>query len=248
MFFFNSSIVIILQIICVVHCLRKGKSTMWIWVIVFLPLVGSIAYIFIEMFNRADVQNVQSGVSAVFNPTGRIKKLEEQLRFSDTFSNRVNLADAYLAIGQTEKAIRLYEGSLTGAFIENEHVLTQLSAAYFQVHRYTDVIAINKKICKLPQYPRSKAHLLYAMALEQTGSNEMAEKEYRLMKIRFDYFEARYRYGLFLAKNNRIHEAHQIFTEMVDEFTQLSSREKRNNREWVNSAKEQLRKLSLQPV
>jgi hypothetical protein len=221
---------------------------MWIWLIVFLPLVGSIAYIFMEMFDRADMKNVQSGVSVVFNPAGRIKRLEEQLRFSDTFNNRTSLADAYLAIGQTEKAISLYESSLTGAFTENEYVLTQLSSAYFQTQRYADVIAINKKICKLPQYPRSKAHLLYAMSLEQAGNNDMAEKEFRSMKIRFDYFEARYHYGLFLAKNNHAHESQQIFVEMIDEYIQLSSREKRSNREWVNLAKEQVRKMNMQPV
>jgi hypothetical protein len=47
--------------------------------------------------------------------------------------------DAYLNAGQTDKAISLYESSLSGAFEENEHVRAQLSIAYFTKQRYEDM-------------------------------------------------------------------------------------------------------------
>jgi len=217
---------------------------MWIWLIIFVPFIGALAYMFTEMFSGRDIQQVQSGMGAVFNPSGRIKKLEEQLRFSDTFNNKVALADAYLAAGQMDKAIYLYESSLTGAFTENEHVLMQLINAYYEKQRYADVIVIAKKIYKLPQFPRSRAHMLYAMALEKNGNNELAEKEFKTMKVRFSYFESRYQYGLFLQRNNRAEEARQVFSEMVDEAVHLGSIEKRNSREWISHAKEELRKMA----
>ena len=217
---------------------------MWIWLIIFVPFIGALAYMFTEMFSGRDIQQVQSGMGAVFNTSGRIKKLEEQLRFSDTFNNKVALADAYLAAGQMDKAIDLYESSLTGAFTENEHVLMQLINAYYEKQRYADVIVIAKKIYKLPQFPRSRAHMLYAMALEKNGNNELAEKEFKTMKVRFSYFESRYQYGLFLQRNNRAEEARQVFSEMVDEAVHLGSIEKRNSREWISHAKEELRKMA----
>lgn len=234
-----------LQAICVIHCLRKGNQNKWIWIIVFLPVVGCIAYMFTEMLTRRDIQQVQSGMGAVFNPGGRIIKLEDNLRFSDTFQNKVALADAYLAAGNTDKAITLYESSLTGAFVENEYVLTQLIMAYFQKQRYPELIAIAKKIYKLPQFSRSKAHMLYAMALEYSGNYDMAEKEFRLMKSRFSYFEPRYQYGLFLMRANREEEARSIFREMLDEAPHLSSWERKNNRRWFNNAKAELRKIEV---
>lgn len=103
MFFYNQYFYIItlgLQAICVFHCIRRGTQQKWIWLIVFLPIIGSVAYIFTEMFSGNEVQNLQSGIGAVFNPGGRIKKLEDNLRFSDTFNNRVMLADAYLSKGR----------------------------------------------------------------------------------------------------------------------------------------------------
>lgn len=31
-----------LQAICVIHCLRKGNQQKWIYIIVFLPLIGCV--------------------------------------------------------------------------------------------------------------------------------------------------------------------------------------------------------------
>ncbi len=238
-------ITIVLQAICVIHCLRKGKQYMWIWLIILLPLIGCIAYMVMEMFKTGDLQKVQSGVSSVLNPHGNIEMLEDQLKFTDTFNNRVSLADAYLAAGLTDKAITLYESSLTGAFIENEHVLMQLILACFQKQRWQQVIAIAGKVYKLPQFPRSQAHLFYAMALENVGSNEMAEQEFKKMKSRYSDFEARYHYGLFLIRANRKDEARQLYTDLCDEVPHLGSREKKFSRHWINLAKEELRKIAI---
>jgi hypothetical protein len=232
-----------LQIICVIHCLRRSRPNYWIWLIVFIPVVGCIAYLFTEVFTRRDIQKVQSGVGEVFNPSGKIKKLENNLRFSDTFNNRVALADACLAAGQTQKATDLYESSLTGNFTENEHVLIQLVIAYSQLKRYEELVTIAKKIRKLPQFVRSHAHVLYAMALEQTGHSEMAEAEFKTMKGRFANFEARYQYSCFLARAGRREEALQLLTEMLGEFAHLSPPEKRNNRRWFALAKDELKRI-----
>lgn len=245
--FFNDNyiyfITIALQAICVIHCLRKGSAQKWIWLIIFLPVVGSLIYIFTEMFTGNEVKQIQSVAGSVLNPGGSIKRLEENLRFSDTFNNRIALADAYLANSQAEKAIELYESSLTGAFFENEHVNSQLIIAYFQTGFYDKVVNTAKKIYKLPQFARSKQHMLYAMALERIGDYKQAETEFKMMKGRFAYFECRYQYGLFLVRAERETEARQVFSDIVEEGAHLNSFEKRYNRGWVNLAKDELKKL-----
>jgi hypothetical protein len=185
-------------------------------------------------------------VVAVVNPGGKIKKLEEKLRFADTFANKVELADAYLAAGLTDKAIELYQSGLTGAFSENEHVLAQLVTAYHSQQRYADVIPVAKKLYKLPQFPRSKAHMLYAMSLEQTGQLEAAENEFKAMKGRYSYFEQRYQYGLFLVRVERSDDARKIFTEMLNEEPHLSVIERKNNRVWFAKTRDEMRKLPVE--
>ncbi len=237
-------VTIALDAICIIHCLRMGRETGWIWVIVVLPVLGAIIYIATQMFAGRDLQKVQSGIGAVLNPSGSIKKLQQQLRFSDTFNNRVALADAYLAAGQRDKAVEMYESSLTGAFTENEYVLGQLVVAYFEAQRYNDVISVARKIYKLPQFARSRAHILYAIALEKAGNSTQAETEFKMMKGRFANYEARFQYGLFLIKAGRDAEARQLYREMVEEAGQLTSRERRVGRTWFAQAKEELKKMA----
>lgn len=245
MFFFSSTfyiITVILQAICVIHCIRKGNQNNWIWLIVFLPMIGCIIYLFSEIITKREIKSVTSGVTGIINPSASVKKLEENLKFSDTFNNRVALADALLAAGQTAKAIDLYEGSLNGAFTENEHVISRLVMAYYREKRYEEVISMAKKIYTKPQFSRSKAHVLYAMSQAYSGNNDMAEKEFLLMKARFSNFEARYYYSLFLQMNNRMEESKKVLTEIIEEIPQLGRTEKKYYREWLLHSKELLKK------
>lgn len=246
--FFGGAYIYIINIIadavCIIHCLRRGRENGWIYFIIFVPFIGWIAYLATQMFSGRDLHRAQSGIGAVLNPAGSIKKLEQQLRFSDTFNNRVALADAYLAANKREKAVELYESSLTGAFTENEYVLGQLVVAYFEAGRYSDVITTAKKIYKLPQFARSRAHILYAMALEKAGNPAQAENEFKLMKGRFANYEARYQYGQFLIRAGRGAEAKQLYAEMAEEFGQLTSRERRAGRVWLAQAKGELKKMA----
>lgn len=232
-----------LQGICVLHCIRRGTQNKWLWIIVFLPVIGCIVYVFSEVRLNRRIGKPQIDIAAVINPGAKIKKLEDNLRFTDTFDNKIKLADAYLAAGQTDKAVELYEKSLTGAFAENEYGITQLATAYYEQERYEDVIAMLKKINKTQQFARSRAHLLYAKALELTGNEQLAETEFKSMKGRYSNFEQRYEYGLFLIRADRIEEAYDLFSQMLDEAPHLSNMERRNHRVWLAKAREEMKKL-----
>ncbi|MBL4678158.1 MAG: tetratricopeptide repeat protein [Mucilaginibacter sp.] len=235
---------ILLQGFCVWHSFNRGTTQKWLWVIIILPVIGSAIYIYQEILSNRRVAVPKLNVGAIVNPGGAIKKLEEQLKFTDTFNNRIQLADAYLAAGYTDKAIDLYTASLTGAFAENEHVIEQLMVAYNQQEEYEKVIPLAQKIYKTPQFACSKAHVVYAMALEANGQLEQAEAEFKSIKGRYSNFEQRYQYGLFLVRQERYEDAEKMLTEMLDEQPHLSAVEKRSNRQWFGKAKEELKKLN----
>jgi hypothetical protein len=181
--------------------------------------------------------------SLLMSPAGRIRRLEENLSFANTFNNRVLLANAYLTVGRTEEAIELYQTSLTGAFTENEYAIGRLIEAYFTTQRYAELIALARKIYKSPQFARSKAHLLYARALDLSGDKEGAEVEFKKMKGRFADFEARYQYGLFLQRAGRDEEAQVLLEDIVKEAQHLSSRERRANLTWIQKSREELKRV-----
>jgi hypothetical protein len=236
-------ITIALQLICVIHCIKKGNQGYWIWLIIFLPLIGCIAYLFTEIVTKREFNKVQTGVGNVLNPSGSIKKLEANLQFSDTFNNRVMLADAYLEKGFTDKAIDLYESSLTGNFTENEYVLSKLVLAHYKKKEYGKVIPLAKKLSVLPQFARSKSHIMYAVALGYAGNLQEAENEFLKMKSKFANYEARYEFGKFLQRQHRQDDAVQLFRDMVNESPHLTPRERRYNREWLQLSKGELHKF-----
>jgi hypothetical protein len=226
----------------VIHCIKYRSQTYWFFLIIFLPVVGCIAYIFLEMLRGKTISDVN--LNGLFASRPSIKRLEDNLRFSDTFNNRVVLADAYLASGETDRAIDLYESSLTGAFEENEYVRKQLITAYSERKQYDKVVAVAKKIYNLPTFPRSRAHMLYAIALENVGLQSEAEKEFLKMQSRFSFYEARHQYGLFLIRSNRKSEAINLFESMLDESSHLSPREKRNAAPFLRMVRDELKSLA----
>ncbi|MFB0498418.1 hypothetical protein ACCC92_23110 [Mucilaginibacter sp. Mucisp84] len=237
-------IILILEAFCIIHSLRRGTQQKWLWILIVIPLFGCLYYIYSEILSNRGIRAPKINVEAVINPGAKIKRLEDEVRFTDTFANRVKLADAYLEAGLTDKALESYKNSLTGAFAENEHVMGQLIVAYFEKGMYNEVIPIAKKLYKLPQFARSKAHILYAKSLELTYQEEQAENEFKLMKGRYSYFEPRYEYGMFLTRAGREDDAWQIFTDMLNEQSQLSPVERKSNKVWFAKAKDEVKKLS----
>ncbi len=229
-------IILLLQAICAIHSIRRGTQSKWLWIIVFLPVVGSIAYIFTEIIKKRDFDNVQSNVVNIVNPTGRIKALEEQFKFSNTFANRVALADAYFAGGKLEKAVELYEQGLTGLFEDNEHVISQLIQAYYQFEQYEKILSIAPRISKAIEFPKSRACLLYALSLAKAGQTKEAETFFLKLNNRYANYEARYLYGEFLINNQRKEEAALVLHEIIEESQNLNRREKAASKEWIEKA------------
>ena len=236
-------LVAILQAVCVYHCIRKGNQKNWIWIIIFVPAIGCLIYLFSEVITKRDLNTVQSGISTIINPAGRIKDLERKLEFSNTFDNKVALADAYLANGMQQQAIDLYESCLVGVFDDNQYVVTQLIEAYYQSGRYEDVIKITQKIIRSSEFSKSHAHVLYALSLEQEGKPELAEKELKTMRGTYSNFEGRFNYGQFLVRAGRSNEAKQLFNEILEEASYMNSAESRNSREWFRKTREELSKI-----
>lgn len=240
-------LILILEAFCIIHCLRRGTQQKWLWILIVLNVIGCCIYIYSEILtNRSALRMPKVDVGAVLNPGVKLKRLEDELRFTDTFANKIKLADAYLEAGFTDKAVDLYQTSLTGAFAENEHVLAQLIVAYSEQGRYAEIIPIAKKLYKLPQFPRSKAHIGYAIALENTGHVDLAEAEFKAMKGRYSYFGPRYEYGMFLVRQGRDEDAYQIFTDILNEVPQLSAMERKASKVWFGKAKDELKRLSVQ--
>ena len=69
---------IIMQVALVLHIVKTGRNTTWIWIVVMLPLAGSIAYLVVELlpdfFGSRAGRNATRSIPKVVNPNRELKK------------------------------------------------------------------------------------------------------------------------------------------------------------------------------
>lgn len=236
-------LILILQVIGVVHCIRKGNSYYWIWLIVFLPAIGSFIYLFTEIITKREVRAVKENLDTVIRPSGRVRDLEKQLDFSDTFENRIALADAYLENERYDEAIQLYTADRTGLFETDPHLNLQLIRAFFAIEKYDDVIQSAQLILRHPDFQKAHAHVLYALALEKTGKLAEAEAELASFGGKYSNFEGRLNYGRFLKRNGRADDAKAVLEDIVASADKMTNREAAPFRNWIRMAHDELKQL-----
>ncbi|MDP9081009.1 MAG: PLDc N-terminal domain-containing protein [Bacteroidota bacterium] len=66
-------LVVILEIFCAIHCVRRGTQGKWLWIIIFLPLIGSLIYVYSEILSNRSFRGPNIDVGSVINPRGKKK-------------------------------------------------------------------------------------------------------------------------------------------------------------------------------
>jgi len=93
-----------------------------------------------QVFSKSDANKIQTELTAIINPTKKTKDLEDKLEFSDTYTNRINLADACFQNADYQKAIENYEQTLLDKVQDPTYAQQQLVLCYFQLKDYDCVI------------------------------------------------------------------------------------------------------------
>jgi hypothetical protein len=240
----NYFIVLILQGFCVFHCMRKGNSNQWLWLIIFLPILGSLIYIFTVVFTKDQFSSAATNVNSMVRPHGNPKQLERNLKFSDTFQNRMALANCYQSMGRNEEALELYEQNRSGVFVNEPELITAMMRSHYAINNYEKIIELVGSVNKHPDYVRSQAHLSYARSLEHLKRTEEAETEYKQFNTRYGDFEGKYSYACFLENQQRKGEAVQLLEDVLHESKHMGYKEKRNHSYWIRQSAVKVKELA----
>ncbi|MCL6268005.1 PLDc N-terminal domain-containing protein [Flagellimonas myxillae] len=236
--------VIALQGFCVYHCYTNRNNYYWIFAIIFLPVVGCLLYLFMNVFRKRDIEKVQETLVTAINPSKKIQDLEKKLKFSETFENRVALADAYLAEGLYLEAISRYESSLKDVFSTDFYVISKLLEAYYYSSNTDEVLNCAEKIKGNTKFRKSKASFLYALTLEKNGKVEEAEEILRTFDAPYSNFMERLELGIFLLRQDKRDACKELFEEMLMESENMSKQNFRQNREFIKRVKEELQAIN----
>ncbi|MBL7766355.1 MAG: tetratricopeptide repeat protein [Chitinophagaceae bacterium] len=232
---------IILQVVFIIHAIRTGRGN-WIWLLIFLPVIGSLIYFVMEVWpslqhktGLSDTGLFQSGVS--------IRELEKQVRLSDTFANRTQLAQGYAGRKDYDKAIEIYTASLTGMYADDLEVILQLARLHYLKEQYEKSIPYFQKALALSQgkFIRPDDECWFARALFLSGRIPEAESAFQ-NHIRFHKtFDGMYYYGELLQSQGRDEEALIQFQTILDQRDLLPAHQRKAYSKFITLAKSKLK-------
>ena len=234
-----------LQVLCAVHVIRTGRPMMWLYLIVLLPVAGSIAYLVVELLpelghSRA-AREVAKDFKSVVDPDADLRELVANLERVDSVGNRLALAREFLSRERHDDARRLLEDSLTGVHADDPAILLALAEAKFGLKDFAGTCEVLDRLrAAHPDLRSPEGHLLYARALEGQGNTERALFEYEALTGYYPGEEARCRRALLLQKTGQVAEARAAFGEVVRSVDKASKTYFRSQRDWYQVARRNL--------
>lgn len=211
---------VLIQVCFVIHIVKTGRSTTWIWIVLMLPLAGAIAYVFLEVL--PEVSNSRAGrrvnrkIQSTINPNKDINQAASNYESSGSIETSMRLAEACLDRKMYEEAKKLFKKSLRGAYSDDPYLMFGLAKAEFGVGEFEQVkLVLDELIESNPSYKNAEAHLLYARSLEKLGEVDSALHEYEVLNTYYPGPDAAFYFARFLKCQNQRERADQLLSEIL---------------------------------
>lgn len=232
----------LLQIICVVHVVRTGRSFLWIYVLLFLPGLGVAAYVIVEILpgwlGSRRARTFGSSAIGALDPGRELRQRRQALEEADTVDNRRLLAEALVAAGQFDEAMGLYQGILTGIHADDPGMLLGMARAAHGLKQDELTLDTLKKLAETnPRHQPVEAQLLRAMALEGLGRDDEAAADYAQLVTHASGEEVRCRYALLLQRHGDHAAAKTLFDEIIARSRRSPRHYRRHEQEWIDIAR-----------
>ena len=229
----------LIDLLCAVHIYKTGRPYWWIAIVVMVPGFGALVYLLFEVIPHAGGSRHVKRVIKHFDPGMDLRARLVEVERCGSMQNKAALADELINAGQCDDAIRLYKSAMDGNFSDDIHLQFGLANAYFWRGDAGNAIAwLDKVILKDGWYKSGEAKLMRARALDGAGQTQQALEQYQAILPDYTGEEARSRLILLLLKMGRAEQARQIFAEMEKKIRVAPSYYQREQREFINAAKQ----------
>jgi hypothetical protein len=241
-------VALVLQVVLIIHCIRTGRNTVWIWVLALLSLPGALAYIAVEiipgLWRSHTTVRALRGARRALDPGQQLRSYELAAQRTGDVASRQRFAEELVRQGQATQAVAVYGQTLTGLYEQDPNLLLGLAQAQFAAGRPAAAReTLDRLIANNPDFKSPEGHLLYARALEGEGNLPKALEEYAAVAGYFAGAEAPLRHALLQAKLGQRAEARQTLSALL-EHARLAPRHYRQAQEqWLTAARRELAAL-----
>ena len=243
---FGYGFLFLLDVAFIVHAAKTGRFWPWAYVILFIPGLGTAAYVLLEVLpeyrHAPQARRVRAGVSARINPNQRYRALHADLETVDTLGNRLALAEECLRLKRYDEALHHYEGIIARPMGDEPVYYLGKAQAEFGLGEPQMAIATLDELKRLwPAYQSQDGHLLYAKSLEACGRDVDALAEYDGLARYFAGQEVQLRRLLLLDRLGRPDEAEAIASAMMRYHKKAPRHARQQQAEWFSGAKSYLK-------
>jgi hypothetical protein len=226
----------------IVHIVKTGRSFLWIYVVVFLPTAGAIAYFLVEVLpslrNSRAARNAARAVRNTLDPHRDLRQYEQEVRVSGNVDSRRRLADELASKGQYAEAIATYRAAMTGLYEHDPTLMLGVARAQFASNDFTGSrTTLDELIRNNPDFRSPDGHLLYARSLESEGNLEKALSEYKALAKYYPGAEAKVRYAQLLKGQGDTETARTVLREVLDSADLAPAHYRKAQKPWLDLAR-----------
>lgn len=241
----SSIIVWAIQLALIIHVLKTGRSRYWIFVLIFMPLIGGAAYLLIELLpeftNSISGQRAARNVRMTLNPGADLRQHQAAWEQSPNTDNARRYAEALVDAGRPVEAEAIINRALKGMFDHEPTLLLLRARIEFEQDRPADALASLEALQEYnPDFKSAEGHLLYARALEATGQIEKAIKEYSDVAGYFPGVEARYRLALCLKVAGKPAESNAEMASIMKDAKLSPAHFRKSQKPWLDATRREL--------
>ena len=235
----------IVAAILIIHVLKTGRDFRWIFLLIFLPYVGALIYVIMEILpaltGGLGAQRAARRVGKLVDPERSLRQYQLDYERSRNVDTATRLANELVREGRYDDAIKVCEESRGGVFADDPTLLMALASALFAKREFGKAIeTLDSLREKNPQFRSADGHLLYARALEEEGRTAEAVEEYEALARYYPGVEARVRLAQLQQKSGNADTAQRLFRQIVEDARLAPRHFQRAQREWIDIAKKAL--------
>ena len=234
---------IVIQVLLIVHCLKTGRSWIWVWVLIlpYFGIFGIIAYVAVEivpdLFRSGTARRARRGMKKALDPGGDLRRYGEQARVTGGVAALQRYADELTLHGRFDEAISTYREALKGLYAHDPNLLLGIARAQFGKGDASAARATLDDLTRQnPDFRSPDAQLLHARALEAEGNLTQALEAYHALAPAYPGAEASVRYAQLLAAQGDHARAATVARELLEQARIAPAHYRRAQRDWLDLA------------
>jgi hypothetical protein len=223
---------------------RGGGNYYWIFLILFLPTIGPIVYIIVEVLPELRSGAAGQASAGWFARRKRIKYLEAMVLDNPSAGNFEELADLHLQEHNYARARECFDRAIS-ARTDLPDPFYGRALCSLQLGEIQKAIPdLEKVLAKDRKHDYGRAMGLLASAYGQTGQPEAAEKLFRETLTTSTLSETQFRFAEFLAAQGKTSEARDWAQRVASKKATLAGPLRRREIPWIHKSEALLRQLS----